>query len=166
MTKPNIIFLDIDGVLCTPRSFVADGGSHGGKAYDPTGVKLINRLCEECNAEIVVSSVWRGAGSHIVRGELLLMGIRAKFFVDKIDDNNYHNSYDWDSCITPFPIIGFRGDEINKWLEKYGTKINKYVCIDDDGDFHPNQPLVQTDCMNGITFENFVEVKKILNGGE
>ena len=55
-----IVFLDIDGVLCTPKSHPAFDTRNGLiESWDLTAVQLIRRLCIDANAKIVVTSVWR-----------------------------------------------------------------------------------------------------------
>ena len=37
-----------------------------------------------------------------------------------------------------------------------------YVCLDDDSDFLPGQPLVKTDGVNGISAENYYKALEFL----
>jgi hypothetical protein len=56
-----IIFLDIDGVLCTSRSHLSKHGRGGlMDAWDDVGALAIKRACEfGTNVKIVISSTWR-----------------------------------------------------------------------------------------------------------
>ncbi|KOR28754.1 hypothetical protein TI03_04015, partial [Achromatium sp. WMS1] len=55
----NIIFLDIDGVLRPDVSVVYATMGKAYEAFSPIAVGLLNRLCYETNAELVISSSWR-----------------------------------------------------------------------------------------------------------
>lgn len=60
MSRPNIIFLDFDGVICNPETCVAVGDVGTVASYiDPVSAGLVKRLCEEYNCKIVISSSWR-----------------------------------------------------------------------------------------------------------
>ena len=51
----NILFLDIDGVVCTVRSHFAFGEGLLMSAWDITCCQMIRRLCEKYNCQIVVT---------------------------------------------------------------------------------------------------------------
>ena len=46
-----------------------------------------------------------------------------------------------------------RGEEVKHWIKSNGFK-GRYVCVDDDSDFLPGQPLVKTDFTEGLTAEH------------
>lgn len=55
----NLIFLDMDGVLCTHKG-AASVDEAGLMCYlDPVNVKLLERALRDFNAQIVLSSAWR-----------------------------------------------------------------------------------------------------------
>lgn len=60
-----VIFLDIDGVLCSYRSSIAYGGfpicldKNHIKKFDHVAVNLIKKLCHETKSKIIISSTWR-----------------------------------------------------------------------------------------------------------
>lgn len=56
----NILFLDIDGVLCAFRSHLGHF-KYGGlmEDFDPMSCNMINMLCYKFNFKIVISSTWR-----------------------------------------------------------------------------------------------------------
>ena len=74
----NIIFLDIDGVLnceeaykggyCSYVEFINKSGQEDfySKFYPPSKY-LINKLIEQTNADIVISSSWRSSGINWMR---------------------------------------------------------------------------------------------------
>jgi hypothetical protein len=50
------------------------------------------------------------------------------------------------------------------WLEINGPKDAKHVILDDMPDFHPGQPLVQTDARIGVTDADIDKAIAILVG--
>jgi hypothetical protein len=119
-TEPHpIIFLDIDGVLCTqkqwkPEIMAEDGYSQ----FNQRCVEKLNTLVEQTHAKVILTSSRRinktlEAFAAIMRrrgftGELL----------GKINDHTELSSVS-------------REDEIRQWLEKHGEPA-RYVIIDDD----------------------------------
>ena len=121
-----IIFLDMDGVLNSELTFrnnptVID-------PVDPEMVKQLNRIVKETGARLVLSSTWRKG--YLWPSRLADAGI---------DLNNFVG-------ITPGSDKGFRGDEVNSWLEyaNHFLSIEKYAILDDDSDFHEDQKLFKT----------------------
>ena len=55
----NVIFLDIDGVICTLRSHLAFGDGLLMDSWDITVCQMIARLCEKNDCKLVISSTWR-----------------------------------------------------------------------------------------------------------
>lgn len=167
MKTHKLIFLDIDGVLNSIRSCIAlkgyslpvslnlkprhqftDVNDDLIAEFDPVAVGMLRELVKRTGAEIVISSTWR-------------LGADFDYF------KKIFSHYNWED----FPIIGitpdlretgkriWRGEEVQAWIdefEKDGThKVEKYICIDDDGDFKPAMPLVQTDGKDGFSYANF-----------
>ncbi len=152
-----VLFLDIDGVLNSIEWCKAGNGFGGpprrkGKStkerlrWCPDMVKRLRRVIETTGASIVISSSWRGYGAGAVRKW------RAMF-----------NVYGWRNA----PVIGEtpdvcqthggiyiamkRGHEVDAWIKAHPHVVEQYVCIDDDADFLPHQPLVRTDMQFGLT---------------
>lgn len=145
----NYLFLDIDGVLNSLRSVHALGKyphSHEPSQlpyFDKIALGLIQRLCEECEVSIVLSSSWRKGVDHIAVGKTLELPIR-------------HATPELDGC---------RGDEIAHWLaEFFDPTADRYAIVDDDSDMLPEQRanFVKTSHNNGLLWENYLELKKIL----
>jgi len=143
-----IFFLDIDGVLCTMRVAVPSMPSLFGN-IDPIAVSYINLWGRTCDADIVFTSTWRSHMNNIQDAYMIrdLLGLHLML----------HDSY------KTKPTNGFRGDDINLWLEENGD--HDYLIIDDDGDFHPDQKnrLIQTDGANGILLEHHHKFEEIIN---
>lgn len=75
------------------------------------------------------------------------------WFANSIYDITGHNS-------------SWRGDGIQRWIDKHNEEIESYVILDDDSDFRDNQlfNFVQTDTYEGITSREVKLCIKILNG--
>jgi len=111
-----VIFLDFDGVICVDwDNYVDEFGHEFRKEY----VNNLEYIIKQTSADIVVSSSWRTAGL----GAMKLM---------------------WEIRSMPGKIIGItdrlntpRGEEIAEYLRE--NPCDKYVIIDDDSDFLPEQ---------------------------
>lgn len=150
-----VCFLDIDGCLNSMRSCYAYGGfgslrtsfmTFDESKLDPVAVKLVQRLVEETDAKIVISSSWR----ILAKG-----GIKDFDFLE-------------------LPIIDFtpdipgrriRGDEIKKWLDEH-PEVESYVILDDDSDMLEEQVdnFVHTDADIGLDWEDYCKAYEILMG--
>lgn len=152
-----VIFLDIDGVLNCENGYKNgfckyDQGSKElhdlGQDFYPPSKKLLNKLIDETDAKIVISSVWRGRGlDHMkkvwkhrgMHGEVI--GITPSFLNLRVGEHKQS-----------LP----RGLEIDYWLRDHGfqqifwseeeqlkhlaeTRIKNYIIIDDDSDMLYNQ---------------------------
>lgn len=126
-----VIFLDFDGVLNNERTFQEN------IQIDPYCAKLIIDVCEKCNLKIVISSSWRAFGREYIEEKMLKAGCS--------EFSKYIHS-DWK---TP-RIRGKRGKEIKAWLKNH-PEVTQYLCIDDDSDFFPKQPLLSINTLIGLT---------------
>lgn len=159
MTVPKpVVFLDIDGVLCTIRACVATGDKGGLKYLDPIAVKCFERILESVNAQYVVSSSWRIIHPDIP-AILKCVGLHGEpFYPDdwKLGTKKYKDSREF--YYTPRHEKQFRGHEVDMWLDRYGKR--PYIILDDESDFTDYQKkhhLIKTDEMNGILFEHMEE---------
>lgn len=183
----NVIFLDIDGVLNNserahwlhenfkPGSGMGSLGElDAGNitietvGWDPMCVAALWKIIEATDARIVISSTWRILHS--------LAEIRSYFkpftpdgtipmIVDKTDSLS-------GEVERPDGTVGRanRGDECHDWIVRaqerprrsIGGAPTRWVCIDDDSDFHPWNNLVQTNFDTGLTFENADRAIEIL----
>lgn len=62
--KLNVLFLDHDGVICLPdqwgkRTFNSEDVNLCFDKFDPKSIKVLNKIIEYTNCEIVISSDWR-----------------------------------------------------------------------------------------------------------
>jgi hypothetical protein len=150
-----IIFLDIDGVLNSSRYFIQRNASQqeirehsDADEFDPEAIKLINNLCVDINAYVVISSTWR-IGRTIEELQNLFTCAGATFKIVGVT-----------------PIINYsmcRGLEVQEWLSKnreYGFE--DYVIIDDDSDFfiHQIPHFFHVDNYHGITPNTCYKIRR------
>jgi hypothetical protein len=125
---PSVLFLDIDGVLCTSSSQrnrrPAEGYGFSLGGFDPKCVAELRRIVEVAGCEIVLSSTWRlGRCYDAVLLHLLAEGVPP--ILDRTPDLR--------------GLGATRGDECVAWLQ--GQPAERYVALDDDSDLDPI-PLV------------------------
>ncbi len=155
-TRP-IVFLDIDGVL----------NSYGWWArrttmefpyreFDPACLSRLSDLVEYVDADIVISSSWRKPETPEESKDELI-----DLFADVC------RYWAINSCIsqriidtTPKLDTG-RGMEIRHYLSAQ-PRPRRYVILDDQDDFLPDQPLVQTDSRIGLSLSDSLKVLEIL----
>jgi hypothetical protein len=142
-----VVFLDIDGVLNSLRTalltngFPHDFSERSMKQFDSFAIQLIQRLCSETGASVVLSSSWRILFKvHEVANGLNLP------IIDRTPNFN-----------------AIRGKEIKAWLEKH-PGVTHYVIIDDNSDMCADQKdhFVQTDGREGFLLKDYVRAMKIL----
>jgi histidinol phosphatase-like enzyme len=156
MTKNNIIFLDIDGVLNGYNRWNLLGWkivkltknnkliNWYRKITEPFGiherkVKRLAKIVRETNAKIVMSSSWRFGWWNTpyekqYKDQKKLTDLLNKYHIEVID-------------ITPSSITGRRDMEIQEWITNNKNMINKFVILDDersDLECFVNSNLVQT----------------------
>lgn len=156
-----VLFLDIDGVLNSEKFWTIKSQSHRRleaikQGYnrdeqralaniDPDAVNLLNYIIDKTDAEIVVSSTWRGDQNlpYIMR----FMGLKKPYY-----------------GVTPYDKTRHRGTEIQEWLNDYEDSV-KYAILDDDSDMlsHQLPSFVQTRFREGLTKELADKVIEILN---
>ena len=149
--KNKILFLDFDGVLNSVRSATAFGGypwhvnEEALKLFDLVAISLIRKLCEECNVKIVVSSTWRLSYSCSQLAEWLDLPI-----IDKTPNTKFS---------------GFRGADIQSYLDSNLDKVSKYAILDDDSDMLETQKnyFVQTDAKEGLSYRNYLKLTELLS---
>lgn len=151
---PNIIFLDIDGVICNPETCIAEGEIAGYNYLDPVSCRLVKRLCEEHNCRIVISSSWRK-----LYDQYALQGI-----LGAACPSLGHYMYTDDRWKTA-SLSGCRGNEIKAWIDKYSSEFDNSVILDDDSDMEPLMDnFVHTDAFQGFRLKDFIKACEILKG--
>lgn len=138
-----VVFLDIDGVLCTPRAALALGDYGIIRAFDPVGIQFLNRLFEAAPYFLVMTSTWRrDVGS---RTALQACGCHAPFH------EHWRTGDRWSSGDIQCSRDA-RPAEIGDWLAKHGPA--EFIIFDDDPfNWTEEQAgrLVECDTYNGIT---------------
>ena len=162
MMNRKVIFLDVDGVLNgtlwagrrPTRSLLPPERAQQAfeeQRLDPDCVARLCKLVTELDASIVLSSTWRRR-------------------MDIPEFNKLLSLYGYGNP----PVIGAtpevrdstrsvtRGAEIAAWLGANGADSTRYVCLDDDADYLPTQPLVQTNLDLGLQDADVAACRKIL----
>jgi len=142
-----ILFLDIDGVINSYRTAHAMGQfpftttPHDLVLFDLTAIKLIQRICDDGDIKIVLSSTWRIHQDAKQIGEDLRLPI--------ID-------------ATPIKLGGTRGEEIAMWLRDH-PEVTQFVIVDDDSDILSNQQkrFVKTTTADGLQFHHYQKIRKL-----
>jgi len=119
-----IIFLDIDGVMCT-RSCYGRGADNKWAAYmfDPKAVAVLNFILQETGAEIILSSDWRHQYTLQEMREIFAHNF---VFKGPIGFTERSGTYLANN------LEGGRSDEINHWLKVNAWKNDiKWVAVDD-----------------------------------
>lgn len=109
----NIVFLDFDGVLNTPRTWTRP--TH--RAIERPLVRRVSDLCDATDARIVISSAWRLHQSVATLQTILgRHGLNPTRVIDR----------------TPWLPHQPRQDEILQWLRQTRHAVARFVALDDD----------------------------------
>lgn len=148
-----IIFLDFDGVISTYEK---------GWRFDVEKLYLLKEIVDKTDAKIVVTSSWKRGFTEVDNF------IKSLYNGSRNKDLNNVTIFNW-FANSIYDITdnngSWRGDEIQRWIDKHNEEIESYVILDDDSDFHDNQlfNFVQTDTYEGITSREVKLCIKILN---
>ena len=155
---PNIIFLDVDGVICNPETCISEGEVSGYNYLDPVSCGLVKRLCKDYNCRIVISSSWRKLYDQYAMQGILgaaCPSLGSYMYTDERWKTESING-------VPYEQHG-RGKEIKAWLDKYSGEFNNFVILDDDNDMHPLESnFVHTDTHQGFRLRDFIKACEIL----
>lgn len=144
-----MIFLDIDGPLIPVRAcLLTEQPGARLMVFDPIAVAMVNKLIEESDAAVVVSSIWRYQGIDAVSQLFCENGL------------NFYFHKDW--CTTLVRGHMLRSMEIAKWLECH-PEITNHVVIDDETIDHPSINAVKASTQDGMSFDNYLEAREYLN---
>lgn len=155
-----VIFLDIDGVLCTPLSVRLNWLFRRPMErpfFDPIALGLLRRLVRRTGARVVLSSSWRYSFED---DDPFMQAIRDHFY--RILEAN--GTPVWDLA----PILGrSKGEEIAAWLEQHPGA--GFVILDDRPDEFTGTPalkarLVEVDSMRGLRRRDFRQALDLLAG--
>ena len=148
-----VIFLDIDGVLQSPRYCVAIGQTGFLQALEPAALHMLRHLVVEAGAKVVISSSWRHGSSKREFNQLFrVLGF-------KEISNAIHEH--WRTADLPHPAK--RGDEIKAWLREHSMVTDYLILDDDDGMLIEQAPyFVRTCPFNGILLDHFEQACRVL----
>lgn len=147
----NVVFLDYDGVVNTPRwctetdengvtkRFVNYNWPRDEKVNDEDAVQWVSEFCEKFDYKIVISSTWRRYKNHV--SCLKNAGLR-----ENIEVIGKTSSYDGD-----------RNLEISRYLEAH-PEVENYLIFDDEDFFIGSKlhsHLVLCDPSHGFKYTEF-----------
>lgn len=155
-----VIFLDIDGVLCTPLSVRLNWLFRRPMErpfFDPIALGLLRRLVRRTGARVVLSSSWR----YSFEDEDPFMRAIRDHFYRTLEANG---TPVWELA----PILGrSKGEEIAAWLDQHPGV--HFVILDDRPDEFTGTPALQTrlvtvDGMRGLRRADFRRALDLLAG--
>lgn len=148
-----VIFLDIDGVLCTSRQAYAMGDFGLLGCLDPVGLSFLNRMCATYPILTIISSSWRIGKDYNHFSSIF----------KATGHFNLANSLYYDDYATP-SMTGVRGLEIEDWLKRNDDIVSDYLILDDDRDMLDYQMsrLVNPQYDNGLMLEHYIHIESTL----
>ena len=158
-----VIFLDFDGVLNSAASF---GYEERFRDRNPEmSIGPVNEtLCNVCTSnfqaildhfpevKVVISSTWRTLFTlEWLQNKLASYGIDSSHIIDR----------------TPGSDFGYRGDEIQQWLDAH-PEVKTYIVIDDNEIGGPitKDRIVKTSWNVGLTLPHVLEAIEKLGGSK
>lgn len=144
-----ILFLDIDGVLLPGRAYyMASQTDPEVSRFDPCVVGMINRLCVELDARVVVHSNWR----RTYEGSL-----RQHFIAEGIGPHHLH-----EHVLCPMKFSSTRWHDICAWLEMHPEVSPEDFFILEDEECPPGwqhaDRVVRCDFDEGLTVAQFLQI--------
>lgn len=161
-----LVFLDIDGVLNSKPWFLQQRESGavatelmGLYDLDPAACGLLQRLCEETGAGLVIVSTWRLYHPQEVLAELLTQrGVTAPILgmtpdLSRLEERSYKHQ---------------RGAEVQWWLDQLAPEIRaatRFVILDDVNDYGEDLQgsLVQTSMGTGLLPQHVQRAQEMLS---
>jgi hypothetical protein len=147
-----IIFLDIDGVLNCEKAYRSgecnyvkwnweNGTEDHHQSFCSWSKELLNKLIDETDAKIVISSTWRSSGIEFMRKVWELEGMHGEIigitpnFRGDINGYNIPRGCEIEHYLEhdlKFNHINWDKDTQQKYMDRSG--IENYIIIDDDSD--------------------------------
>ena len=145
----NVIFLDFDGVITTYDSKWN---------IDLEKLALIDKIVQQTNAKIVVTSSWKCGCKDVDCFRQKLQPKRrakTKTIFNKFLEQIYDITEDCEH----------KSQEVKKYLSKHKEQIENYVIVDDEDVFADEDDInfVQTDTYKGVTEKDVTLCIKLLN---
>jgi hypothetical protein len=189
MKQDNIIFLDIDGVLnhqtayhnghCKYVKLMVGDVEDSYSTFCPTSKALLNKLIEETNAKVVISSSWRLSGEDFMQAVWKAEGMSGEIIGITPYFNLEHRGKSvgsasrgeeikwWLNNVQEYSDIFWNADMQNGIMEKSGLR--NYIIIDDDSDMLYNQRehfvhvLPSPRNYSGFSQEHYEKAKEIFS---
>ena len=145
-----LLYLDIDGVVLPQRAYLLPKQTTIVRIFDPCAVSILNEICKETGALIVLhstwiySSFWNAISNSDVVGHCVSQGIKEEYFFD----------------VAPYC-------ERDVWMERHERiqlHINKhnpeqiFVFDDEDLSAHFGSDFYKCDFEVGISWKHFMEI--------
>jgi len=165
------IFLDIDGVLATPKSIEGLGGEW---KIEDEKQELLKQIIKLTGAKIVLSSSWR---KWDLESTIEFMKQEGFWFSDLIVGITIR-AYQYLDRTKKIHLSIPRGVEIKQWIDTHIHSDNginwelkelgvdyQYVILDDDSDmlYTQRKNFVRTNSNSGLTSGNCLDAIRILN---
>lgn len=137
-----VIFLNIDGVLQSVRSFIVNKkfalptNLNLKGSFDPVAVNLLIDFCDKTSVDLILHSTWRSNAESINR--LKDIGLPIKGTTD---------------------ILASKADSIKRWIEENNPE--KW-CVLDDTRIDVDR-LIYIDNLEGLLVKHLMEAEKLLD---
>ena len=134
-----VIFLDFDGVLnssCYAARLIKAGkptqDENGHELFDPAAIKRFNRIVDQTEAKVVISSSWRYLGLTTMKEIWQERGLHGQIIgmtsLYAVDELIIEHGLEW---LTNGAEVGSpRAVEIEVWLQEHNN-LDQYVILDD-----------------------------------
>ena len=167
-----VIFLDFDGVLNSSRyaASLCKAGKptqdeNGHELFDPATIKRFNRIVDETEAKIVLSSSWRYLGMTAIQAIWQERGLHGQIIgmtsLYAVDEYIMEHGLDW--LTNGAEVASPRAVEIESWLQEHDP-IEQYVILDDLPMSATLQPhFVKTNPIHGLSDTQANKAIEILN---
>lgn len=159
-----ILFLDIDGVLLPGRAYyMASQTQPLVTRFDPCVVGMINRLCVEIDARIVIHSNWRRTEPRrVARGA---RSLREHFVNEGIEPRHLHSH-----VLCPMRFFSTRWQDIQAWLDEHPEVGPEDFFILEDEEYpagwrHADR-VVRCDFDEGLTVAQFMQIVNRVKPGK
>lgn len=155
-----ILFLDIDGVFIPERAYyMATQTRPIVKTFDPCVVGMVNRICKDTGAQLVIHSSWVRTALHEVPSVL-----------EHMIEQGLLREYFHEDHTAKYRFSGDRWLAITDWLDDHLDDVEAWCVLDDDlvpRDWSVLREVdrglvIQTDFDEGLTLRQFHEVRNHL----
>jgi hypothetical protein len=162
-TKPNLIFLDIDGpIINTPCFYIDPEASVSRTVMNTQAIGYVKRLVEKCGALVVLNTTHN---VHDIEDPLTAKITNIKTDLIKWGMKDYEFHSDWQTEY-PYPTNGKMSEHrrwtaVKNWLAKNGD--HNWIAFDDDLFHNQNQYLI--DFRLGIDYDAYKWAVEKFNPG-